>query len=82
MLWYIHKIKIGKRDRFWLTVVVLAVAVLLVLRSLSRDGFSDSGKPVWKSADLAGKSLQDTLRSQKPDSLLRNRASAFQLSPK
>ena len=64
MAWYRNKIRIGRRDRFWLTVAVVVVAILFVLRMLSRDGFSDSGKPVWKSAVLGSEPIKDTVRTK------------------
>jgi hypothetical protein len=52
MAWYRNRIRIGRRDRFWLTIAVMVVAILFALRMVSRDGFSDADKPVWKSARL------------------------------
>ncbi len=38
--------RLGKRDRFWLIVVVAVLAALLALRWESPGGFADDGKPV------------------------------------
>ncbi len=63
MDWYRNKIRLGRRDRFWLTVAVVVVAILFFIRMMSHDGFSDSGKPVWKSAALGGEPLKDSAKS-------------------
>ncbi len=53
--------RLGKRDRFWLIVVVTVLAALLVLRWESHDGFADNGKPVWKSGDLGHSPAQHSV---------------------
>jgi len=52
---------IGKRDRFWLAIAIAVVTILFILRWTSRNGFSDSGAPVWKSAQLWRDSVNSTL---------------------
>ena len=52
--------RLGRRDRLWLTVMILVVAILLAIKMASRDGFSDPGKPVWKSAVLGSDPKRDT----------------------
>ncbi len=50
------RIRLGKRDRFWLVVVLLILTALFVVRWESPGGFADNGKPVWKSG-MYGKPL-------------------------
>ncbi len=80
MLWYVHKIKWGKRDRFWLSVVIATVAILIVLKALSHNGFRDPGRLVWKSAILDHQIFQDTLHAQHSDTIAPNRAGAFRVN--
>lgn len=58
-----NTIRLGKRDRFWLGVALIVIAVLFILRLLSHEGFSDSGKLVWKDGVLGSDPLGDTVKS-------------------
>jgi hypothetical protein len=54
----------GRRDRFWLTVTIVVMAILIVLSILTHNGFSDPGRLVWKSAVLGSEPIRDTSRSK------------------
>jgi hypothetical protein len=71
MDWNRNRIRIGRRDRFWLTVSLVVIAILFVLRILSHDGFSDSGRMVWKSAVLGSEPMKDTSRSKEVHAAVR-----------
>jgi hypothetical protein len=64
MALFTHTVRLGKRDRFWLGVILVVIAMLFILRLLSHDGFSDSGRMVWKSAVLGSNPLSDTVKSE------------------
>ena len=63
MLWFMNNFRLGKRDKFWLAVALSIVVILFFIRMMSHDGFSDSGKPVWKSAVLGSEPLKDSSKS-------------------
>ena len=58
-----NTVRLGKRDKFWLVIAFIVIAVFFVVRLLSHDGFSGPGKPVWKSAELGGSEQRDTSHS-------------------
>jgi hypothetical protein len=60
---YQERLRIGKRDKFWLSAMLFVIVVLFVLRMLSHDGFSDSGRVVWKSANFGSNEQKDTVLS-------------------
>jgi len=49
---YRDKIRIGRRDRFWLTIALLTIVVGILLRFTLLGGFADNGQLVWKSVIL------------------------------
>ncbi len=59
-----NKIRIGKRDRFWLTIALLTIIVGILLHLAFFGGFADNGRPIWKSAFLTSQPEKNTTSRQ------------------
>jgi len=57
---YRPRMKLGKRDKFWLTITIVVIVILFVVRMASRKGFAGPGEPVWKSAVIGTEFNHDT----------------------